>query len=104
MASFWCGGGYSRAGLVMISYVIATAMLINLIDYAPNSYVPRLCKFYELTLCLSLVAVVLFVVDRWLDDCAPQWEPHALVAMCLASNGFRMVFGLEDASVSEDET
>lgn len=99
IASFW-SSGYGRAGITLISYLIAAVMMIVLVDYAPNSYVPQLVHYYEYTLVLSSFAFVLFVLDRCLDDYAPQCLPYGWLTRCMASASIRMAFGLDDPLVS----
>lgn len=83
----------------MLSYLMSALMMLLLMDYAPNTYVPRLVKFYELTLCLSFLAVVLFVVDRCIDVYLAHCQPYGWITRCLALGSARMIFGLEDPLV-----
>lgn len=83
----------------MIGYFVAAIMMLILMDFAPKNYVPRLVKYYELTLCLSFLAILLVVLDRCMEAYTTQRQPYGWITRCLASGSFRMIFGLDDPLV-----
>lgn len=128
LASFCCCGRL-RSALCALSIVVTVAVLLAAGEYAPNSYVPRLVRWYEASMWLAWVACVLLVVDRRLAVCGAMWrrwraadgdgdadeddvEKDELdafgaklrrhVERALQLTVVRTVFGLEAKSVSRD--
>ncbi|XP_037032666.1 uncharacterized protein LOC119071739 [Bradysia coprophila] len=94
LLSFWTKR-FVRASLNLTGMFILAVMCAVSMDYAPKSYVPRILKYYEISLYLSWIAFLLFIVTCWVERSTSKIRPFDWLARCMQFTWLRMLIGLD---------
>lgn len=74
-------------------------MFLIIAEYGPNSYVPKLVRYYEGTLILTALSLTLFIMDKCLKAYTINAKPNKWIVWMINAKGVRFWLGLDVTSV-----
>lgn len=107
ITSFLCDRSVNRVTQCALGLITTVVVLLFSSPYTPNSYVPTLIRYYEITLYMAWLAFVLFVIDCWMAVERSGGEPKeedeiggTWIGRLLQMHWVRTVFSFDLTNVS----
>ena len=88
--------GFLRAALNLVGTFVSSIMFIILAEYGPNSYVPKLVRYYQATLILSCVAFILYILNVFLQTTTIMVvKPYSVLSRIIEMKWLRFMLAMD---------